>query len=58
MDTDRIIDNQPLRFASDQFYVDQIKRLATMFKDENLYVHIFTDDRNPEAIVENFKKSS
>jgi len=57
MDTNRIIDSQPLRFASDQFYIDQIKRLATMFKDENFYVYIFTDDRNPEAIVEIFKRA-
>jgi len=56
MDTDRIINNQPLRFASDQFYIDQIKRLAAMFEGKNLYVHIFTDDRNPQAIVENFRR--
>jgi len=56
MDTDRIIDKQPLRFASDQFYIDQIKRLAAMFEGENFYVHIFTDDRNPQTIVENFKR--
>jgi len=57
MDTDRIVHNQPLRFASDKFYIDQIKRLATMFKDKKLYVYIFTDDRNPQAIVETFKRA-
>lgn len=57
MDTKRVINNQPLRFASDQFYIDQIKRLAAMFKDENLYVHIFTDDHNPQAVVEIFKRA-
>ncbi len=56
VDTKRLIDSQPLRFASDQFYIDQIKRLATMFEGKNLYVHIFTDDLNPQTIVENFKR--
>ena len=57
MDTKQLIDSQPLRFASDQFYIDQIKRLATMFKGKDLYIHIFTDDRNPEVVVENFKRA-
>jgi len=57
LDTRRVINNQPLRFVLDQFYIDQIKRLATMFEGKNLYVHIFTDDPNPEVIVENFKRA-
>jgi len=47
----RIRAKQPKRFAPDQFYVDQIKRIRSMFEGKNLYVHVFTDDSNPGAII-------
>ncbi len=57
IDTKQLIKRQPLRFASDQFYIDQIKRIASLFKEKKLYVHIFTDDRKPKLIVEKFKRA-
>ncbi|MGB8367547.1 MAG: hypothetical protein WCD44_04270 [Candidatus Babeliales bacterium] len=57
VDTKKLMISQPLRFVADQFYVDQIKRIATMFEGKKIYVHIFTDDQNPEVIMENFKKA-
>jgi len=53
----KIRSRQPKRFAPYQFYVDQIKRIRSMFEDKDLYVHVFTDDSNPEALIRNFKKS-
>jgi len=53
----RICSKQPKRFAPHQFYVDQIKRIRSMFEDKNLYVHIFTDDSNPEVLMKKFEKS-
>ncbi len=53
----RIRSRQPKRFAPHQFYVDQIKRIRSMFEGKDLYVHIFTDDSNPDALMEKFKKS-
>jgi len=53
----KICSRQPKRFAPHQFYIDQIKRIRSMFEDKDLYVHVFTDDSNPEALVKNFKKN-
>jgi len=53
----KICSRQPKRFAPYQFYVDQIKRIQSMFEDKDLYVHVFTDDSNPEALIKKFKKS-
>jgi hypothetical protein len=45
----------PLRFPPDSFYIAQIKKVAAHFKKKPLYVHIFTDDQNPKAIVEKYR---
>ena len=45
----------PLKFPPDDYYIKQIERIATIFKDSPLYVHIFTDDLNPQNIVEKYK---
>lgn len=46
----------PTRFAPLHFYKDQIKRLLLLYPEQKLYVHIFTDDKNPERMVEYFQK--
>ncbi len=46
----------PRRFPPEIYYVEQIKYLARTFNDKHLFVHIFTDDQNPQAIVNRFKK--
>lgn len=46
----------PLRFAPDEFFIAQIKRIADMFKHEKLYVYIFTDHANPIELKNKFKK--
>lgn len=47
----------PLKFPPDFFYVEQIKRLSEMYDDAPMYVHIFTDDKNPQLLVDRYEKA-
>ena len=47
VDTEQEKERCPLRFVPDEFYIDQITRIADMFPEHNLYVHIFTDHLEP-----------
>lgn len=47
----------PLKFASDEYYINQIRRVATIFPDKKLYIYIFTDDENPQAIVKKYHEA-
>jgi len=45
----------PQRFVSKLgygFYTRSLKRLRHIFKNQKLYVHLFTDDKNPKQIIE------
>jgi len=44
------------RFPPDEYYVSQIKALSQSFNHEPLYLFIFTDDPNPQALTEKYKK--
>lgn len=46
----------PLKFPPDDYYIDQIKKIFLILKSKPLHVHIFTDDKNPEKIVEKYKR--
>jgi hypothetical protein len=46
----------PTRFAPLHFYRDQLKRLLSLYPEKRLYVHIFTDDKDPEHIVTYLKQ--
>lgn len=41
----------PLKFVPLQYYVDQIKRLSEMLNDDAMYVHIYTDDKDPVTVM-------
>jgi len=56
-DTEQERERCPLRFAPNEFFIDQIARLADMFKEQNLYVHIFTDHQNPAKLKKKFQKA-
>jgi hypothetical protein len=47
----------PLRFPSDQFYIDQIRDLYMYFQQSPLYIYLFTDDPFPEVIAKKFQQS-
>jgi len=42
----------PLRFVPFHFYADQLKAVLKEFPRQRLYVYIFTDDQNPERIID------
>ncbi len=46
----------PRRFLPDQYYINQIIKLSKMFDHHPLFIHIFTDDQNPQSIVNTFKE--
>jgi|SRR5579863_87325 hypothetical protein len=47
----------PLRFVSHEFFIDQIARIADIFKNQKLYVYIFTDHQKPAKLRKKFKKA-
>ena len=49
------IKNQGLRFPPEQFYIDQICNLSRSLDDIPLYVFVFTDDLDPEALTHRLK---
>ena len=56
-DTEQERERCPLRFAPDEFFIAQIARIADMFPEQNLYVHIFTDHQNPASLKKKFRKA-
>ncbi|HEV2916852.1 MAG TPA: hypothetical protein VGW78_03835 [Candidatus Babeliales bacterium] len=55
VDTQQEKERCPLRFVPDEFYIDQIARIADMFPHQNVYVHIFTDHPEPKLLKKKFK---
>lgn len=45
----------PLRFPPDAYYLAQIERLADTFFPTPLYVHLFTDYKDPAGLAEKYK---
>ncbi len=46
-----------LKFPPDQFYVEQIRYISSMYEDMPLYVHLFTDDRDPQSLIDRYAKA-
>jgi hypothetical protein len=44
----------PVKFPKDAFYVQALHVLCKLLHEQDLYVFIFTDDRNPAAIAQSF----
>ena len=47
----------PLKFPPDSYYIEQIERIANLYRNEPLYVFIMTDDPHPEIIAEKYRKA-
>lgn len=45
-----------LKFAPEDFYIKQLRRICKLFPTRRIYAHIFTNDPNPGAIAERFKE--
>ena len=44
--------NEPYKFPPEQYYLDQLIFLHTLLDKQPLYVHLFTDDQNPQDIAD------
>lgn len=44
----------PVKFPCDQYYIDQLKELSKMLPGKNLLVYLFTDDPDPEEIINRY----
>jgi hypothetical protein len=56
-DTEQNFRANPEKFPPNSYYTEQIKLLYEKLKCAPLYLHVFTDDRNPKHIVEFFQNS-
>ena len=54
---DALTASHPLRFAPDSFYILQLKKIARIYHDKKMYVHVFTDHNNPFELIESYKKA-
>ena len=46
-----------IKFPPDQYYIEQIKTMATLLPGKSLKIQLFTDDPNPEGIVTRYTKA-
>ncbi|MCI5052055.1 MAG: hypothetical protein MRY21_02830 [Simkaniaceae bacterium] len=46
---------EPLKFPPEQYYIDQIYRISEYFNHAPLYVHIFTDEKETQALLSRIK---
>ncbi len=44
----------PLKFPFDNYYIQQIKRIAQIFHDKPLYIYILTDDFDPARLARRY----
>lgn len=47
----------PPKFPPEKYYIDQIKYVYDYYNKEDLYIYIFTDDPEPQAITQRFKEA-
>lgn len=56
-DTAKTRKNFPLKFPSDEYYIEQLSRISKIFPDEPLNVYILTDDANPTSIAQKYARA-
>lgn len=57
VDTGPTFECFPMKFPAHEFYIDGIRTIYQMLHRSPLYVHIFTDDPNPLAIVQKYQSA-
>lgn len=50
-------DYYPFKCVDDNFYIDGIRKIYDFFKQQPLYVYIFTDDKSPEKIAQKYQQA-
>ncbi len=48
--------NVEAKFPPQSYYIEQLRVLDKLFQGRPLYVHVFTDDQNPQKLVDTYKK--
>lgn len=51
IDNETLIHIFPLRWVTTEFYIEQLKRIMSLYPDKQFFVHIFTDHHHPEILV-------
>ena len=46
----------PLKFLPDSYYIEQIRRLANLYHDQQLCIFIFTDEPYPKEILNTYEQ--
>ncbi|MFH1832064.1 MAG: hypothetical protein ABH827_04675 [bacterium] len=44
-----------IKCIDDSFYISGIKQISALYPEKQLYVYIFTDDKNPERIAKKYQ---
>lgn len=52
VDCPHSLTHSPLNFPPDAYYTSQLRRVIDHLEGEKVFVHLFTDDQNPKALVE------
>lgn len=55
-DNEEVKKMDPEKFPPLQFYSNELKKLAKYLQKNQLFVHVFTDDSDPESLVNEIKK--
>lgn len=45
----------PIKFPPNQYYIEALKKFSELVHHQPLYVHVFTDSKNPEELLEQLK---
>lgn len=46
----------PLKHPSDDYYIEQVKKVSEIFGHQKIYIFLFTDDPSPAEIVKKYQK--
>lgn len=49
------VTGNPTKFLEESFYIEALKKVQEYYKNGPLYVYLFTDDPNPNRILETYK---
>jgi len=47
----------PLKFPPDEYYLEQLRLVASVFRDKPLYIFLFTDALEPEKLLHQYKST-
>lgn len=47
----------PAKFPPDQFYLDQLVKICRMNSSKKLYIHLFSDHKDPQILIDKIKQA-